>query len=45
VLRFAIGNFQTGEADIRETWQLISNTAATLSTAAAEPALSSTRAE
>lgn len=45
VLRFAIGNFQTGEADIRETWQLISNTAATLSTAAAEPVLSSTKAE
>ncbi len=28
VLRFAIGNFQTGEDDVRETWQLIRETAA-----------------
>lgn len=27
VLRFAIGNFQTNEADIREVWQLIQETA------------------
>ena len=27
VLRFAIGNFQTGEQDIRETWSLIRETA------------------
>ncbi len=27
VLRFAIGNFQTNEADIREVWQLIGKTA------------------
>jgi aromatic-L-amino-acid decarboxylase len=27
VLRFAIGNFQTTEADIQETWQLIRSTA------------------
>jgi aromatic-L-amino-acid decarboxylase len=45
VLRFAIGNFQTGEADIRETWQLICNTAARLSPVEAEPVLSSTKAE
>jgi aromatic-L-amino-acid decarboxylase len=45
VLRFAIGNFQTGEADIRETWQLICNTAARLSTVEAVPVLSSTKAE
>jgi aromatic-L-amino-acid decarboxylase len=45
VLRFAIGNFQTGEADIRETWQLICNTAARLSTVEDEPVLSSTKAE
>jgi aromatic-L-amino-acid decarboxylase len=45
VLRFAIGNFQTGEADIRETWQLICNTAVRLSTVEAEPVLSSTKAE
>jgi hypothetical protein len=26
VLRFAIGNFQTNEADILETWKLIRQT-------------------
>lgn len=31
VLRFAIGNFQTTEPDVRETWDLIRNTARQLS--------------
>ena len=35
VLRFAIGNFQTTEQDVRETWALIRDTAARLS--ATEP--------
>jgi aromatic-L-amino-acid/L-tryptophan decarboxylase len=35
VLRFAIGNFQTNEQDVRETWDLIRETARRL--AAAEP--------
>jgi aromatic-L-amino-acid/L-tryptophan decarboxylase len=30
VLRFAIGNFQTGEADVAETWTLIRDTATRL---------------
>lgn len=30
VLRFAIGNFQTGEADLAETWTLIRDTATRL---------------
>jgi aromatic-L-amino-acid/L-tryptophan decarboxylase len=38
VLRFAIGNFQTTEADIRETWSTIARLAKGI--AAAEPALS-----
>ena len=33
VLRFAIGNFQTTEQDIRETWDLIRETARTLRSA------------
>ena len=37
VLRFAIGNFQTTEQDVRETWQLIRETAQKL--AADQPAL------
>ncbi len=37
VLRFAIGNFQTTEQDVRETWDLIRETARKL--AAEEPAL------
>ncbi len=32
VLRFAIGNFQTSERDVRETWQLIQETARTIAT-------------
>jgi aromatic-L-amino-acid decarboxylase len=36
VLRFAIGNFQTTEGDIREVWQLIRHTAQQLA-ATAEP--------
>jgi aromatic-L-amino-acid decarboxylase len=36
VLRFAIGNFQTTEQDVRETWSLIQKTAQQLE--AAEPA-------
>ncbi len=36
VLRFAIGNFQTNESDVREVWQLIKQTAQQL--AAAETA-------
>jgi aromatic-L-amino-acid decarboxylase len=31
VLRFAIGNFQTSEADVSETWMLIRDTATRLS--------------
>ncbi len=37
VLRFAIGNYQTTEQDIRETWQLIRETAQRIQ--ASEPAL------
>jgi len=36
VLRFAIGNFQTTEQDIRDTWRLIQETAQEL--LVAEPA-------
>jgi aromatic-L-amino-acid decarboxylase len=35
VLRFAIGNFQTAESDIREVWQLIRQTAQQLTAAEA----------
>lgn len=35
VLRFAVGNFQTNESDIREVWHLIRQTAQQLSVAAA----------
>jgi aromatic-L-amino-acid decarboxylase len=33
VLRFAIGNFQTNESDVREVWQLIQHTGKELETA------------
>jgi aromatic-L-amino-acid decarboxylase len=35
VLRFAIGNFQTTESDVREVWNLIRDTAHQLTTAEA----------
>jgi aromatic-L-amino-acid/L-tryptophan decarboxylase len=41
VLRFAIGNFQTTEQDIRETWGLIRETAQRLGTE--EPAIATSR--
>jgi aromatic-L-amino-acid decarboxylase len=41
VLRFAIGNFQTTEQDVRETWALIRDTARKLS--AGEPAFTAAR--
>jgi aromatic-L-amino-acid/L-tryptophan decarboxylase len=41
VLRFAIGNFQTNEQDVRETWDLIRQSAAHL--AATEHVVSSSR--
>ncbi len=41
VLRFAIGNFQTTEQDIRESWQLVCQTAGEI--AAAEHTLAGTR--
>jgi aromatic-L-amino-acid decarboxylase len=39
VLRFAIGNFQTNENDVRETWQRIRHTARQLAQAELAPAL------
>jgi hypothetical protein len=37
-LRFAIGNMQTNEEDVRETWQLVRDTSSRLTEAASIPA-------
>ncbi len=40
VLRFAIGNFQTTEQDVRETWEVIRHAARTLAAREPAPAIS-----